>query len=267
MGKFDGFLICSDVDSTLTYEAGKVSEENAKAIKYFQDEGGLFTLATGRAPSFMEHFSDKVKINAPVVSFNGTLLYDTEKDEIIKSWPMKRDVVYKVFKYLQKNYPDVWHYSFGVNTSINAQYEAKNHSADDGTLDALFETFPEEMYKVLTVQSESLTLEMKEEFIRIFGDEMQFYRSWNEGLEFVSLESGKGIAVDHMKKYLDGKIHITVGVGDYENDISLIEYADIGYAVENSIDSVKEVADRITVKNTEHAIAAVIKDLEQTVLK
>ena len=84
MGKFDGFLICSDVDSTLTYEAGKVSDENAKAIKYFQDEGGLFTLATGRAPSFMEHFSDKVKINAPVVSFKGALLYDTEKDELIK---------------------------------------------------------------------------------------------------------------------------------------------------------------------------------------
>ena len=35
MGKFDGILICSDVDSTLTYEAGKVSDENAKAIKYF----------------------------------------------------------------------------------------------------------------------------------------------------------------------------------------------------------------------------------------
>ncbi|MBP5772668.1 MAG: HAD family hydrolase [Eubacterium sp.] len=266
MGKFDGILICSDVDSTLTYETGKVSDENAKAIKYFQDEGGLFTLATGRAPSFMEHFSDKVKINAPVVSFNGTLLYDTEKDEIIKTWPMDREVVRKVFRYLQRNYPDVWHYSFGVNTSINAQYEAKNHSADDGTLDELFDTFPEEMYKVLTVQSEPLTLEIKEDLIKTFGSEMQFYRSWNEGLEYVSLESGKGVAVDHLKKHLNGQIHTTVGVGDYENDITLLEYADIGYAVENSIDCVKEVADKITVKNTEHAIAAVIKDLENTVI-
>ncbi len=266
MGKFDGFLICSDVDSTLTYEAGKVSDENAKAIKYFQDEGGLFTLATGRAPSFMEHFSDKLKINAPIVSFNGTLLYDTEKDEIIKTWPMDKATVYKVFKYLQQNYPDIWHYSFGVNTSINAQYEAKNHSAGDGTLDELFDSFPNEMYKVLTVQSEGLTLEIKNDLISKFGNELQFYRSWNEGLEYVSLESGKGIAVDHLKKHLKGQIHTTVGVGDYENDITLLEYADIGYAVENSIDSVKEAADRITVKNTEHAIAAVINDLEETVI-
>ena len=267
MGKFDGFLICSDVDSTLTYEAGKVSDENAKAIKYFQDEGGLFTLATGRAPSFMEHFSDKLKINAPIVSFNGTLLYDTKEDKIIKTWPMHKATVYKVFKYLQKKYPDVWHYSFGVNTSINAQYEAKDHSADDGTLDELFDSFPDEMYKVLTVQSEALTLEMKEDFIETFGEEMQFYRSWNEGLEYVSKDSGKGVAVDHLKKHLNGQIHTTVGVGDYENDITLLQYADIGYAVDNSLDSVKAAADRITVKNTEHAIAAVIKDLEETVLK
>ncbi len=266
MGKFDGFLICSDVDSTLTYEAGKVSDENAKAIKYFQDEGGLFTLATGRAPSFMEHFSDKLKINAPIVSFNGTLLYDTKEDKIIKTWPMDRDTVHKVFNYIQEIYPEIWHYSFGVNTSINAQYEAKKHSADDGTLDELFTTFPNEMYKVLTVQSEDLTLELKRDLTRKFGDQLQFYRSWNEGLEYVSLESGKGIAVDHMKKYLNGQVHTTVGIGDFENDITLIEYADIGYAVENSLESVKKVADRITVKNTEHAIAAVIKDLEETVL-
>lgn len=266
MGKFDGFLICSDVDSTLTYEAGKVSDKNAKAIKYFQDEGGLFTLATGRAPSFMEHFSDKLRINAPIVSFNGTLLYDTYKDEIIKTWPMDKATVYKVFKYLQKEYPDIWHYSFGVNTSINAQYDAKSHSCDDGSLDELFETFPDEMYKVLTVQSEPLTLEIKNDLISKFGEELQFYRSWNEGLEYVSLDSGKGIAVDYLKKHLNGQIHTTVGVGDYENDITLLEYADIGYAVDNAVDAAKEAADRITVKNTEHAIAAVIKDLEGELL-
>ena len=262
MGKFDGYLICSDVDSTLTYEAGKVSEKNAKAIKYFQSEGGLFTLATGRAPSFLEHFKGQIEINAPIVSFNGTLLYDTKKDEIIKTWPMEKSKVYKVFKTLQKKYPEVWHYSFGVNTSINAQYDAKNHTYDDGSLDELFDTFPNEMYKVLTVQSEELTLKIKDDFNNRFGDELQFYRSWNEGLEIVSLTSGKGIAVDYLKKHLGGKIHTTVGVGDYENDITLLEYADIGYAVENSLEEVKKAADRVTVKNTENAMAAVIADLE-----
>ena len=45
-GKFFGYLICTDCDGTLTYDIGKVSEKNVRAIKYFQSEGGLFTLAT-----------------------------------------------------------------------------------------------------------------------------------------------------------------------------------------------------------------------------
>ena len=39
MGKFDGILIGTDLDGTLVSE-GKVSRENADAIRYFQAEGG-----------------------------------------------------------------------------------------------------------------------------------------------------------------------------------------------------------------------------------
>ena len=38
MGKFDGILIATDLDGTLVSE-GKVSRENADAIRYFQSEG------------------------------------------------------------------------------------------------------------------------------------------------------------------------------------------------------------------------------------
>ncbi len=44
--KFKGYLLCSDCDGTLTYGEEVLSEENVKAIKYFQKEGGIFTLAT-----------------------------------------------------------------------------------------------------------------------------------------------------------------------------------------------------------------------------
>lgn len=67
MGKFTGYLICTDCDGTLTYEPGKVSEENAQAIRYFQQEGGVFTLATGRFPDHAELFQDKIQMNAPMV--------------------------------------------------------------------------------------------------------------------------------------------------------------------------------------------------------
>ena len=76
-------------------------------------------------------------------------------------------------------------------------------------------------------------------------------------------DSGKGVAVKYLKNHLDEEIHTTIGIGDFENDITLLECADIGYAVSNAIDSVKKIADRQTVSNREHALAAVIEEIER----
>ena len=49
MGKFDGVLLVSDFDDTLYGSDFTVSPENVHALTYFVQEGGTFTVATGRA--------------------------------------------------------------------------------------------------------------------------------------------------------------------------------------------------------------------------
>ena len=49
--------------------------------------------------------------------------------------------------------------------------------------------------------------------------------------------------------------------GDYENDISMIRTADIGVAMENGIESVKNVADVTAPDNNSDAIAWIIDNL------
>ena len=54
-----------------------------------------------------------------------------------------------------------------------------------------------------------------------------------------------------------------MGAGDYENDLSLILAADIGYAPADAIPKVLRAADRVTVPHTESAIARIIEELEK----
>ena len=83
MGIFDGYLLVSDMDGTLLNSKGKLSEENKKAIEYFVDNGGQFTLATGRMlPSIKRHIH-KMKVTLPVIMYNGTKVYDFNGDEVI----------------------------------------------------------------------------------------------------------------------------------------------------------------------------------------
>ena len=127
----------------------------------------------------------------------------------------------------------------------------------------LIEKFPKEMLKMVISAPAEIIVKLQKDLKNRYGDKFRFDTSWPEGLEIQSIDSGKGVAVKYLKNHLGVDIHTTVGVGDYENDITLLEYSDIGYAVSNAIDSVKKIADRITVSNSEHALAAIIKELER----
>ena len=48
-------------------------------------------------------------------------------------------------------------------------------------------------------------------------------------------------------------------LGDSENDVEMLQVAGLGVAMENALDSVKEVADDITLTNDQEGVAAVIE--------
>ena len=55
----------------------------------------------------------------------------------------------------------------------------------------------------------------------------------------------------------------TVAVGDYSNDVSMLLAAGVGVAVANATPDAKAAADVVTVSNEDHAIARVIRDIEE----
>ena len=57
MGKFDGVLLVSDYDDTLYDHNLTVNDRNHRAIEYFLEQGGRFTIATGRATAPLPHRS------------------------------------------------------------------------------------------------------------------------------------------------------------------------------------------------------------------
>lgn len=283
MDKFKGYLICTDCDGTLTYKAGKVSKENAEAIRYFQSEGGLFTLATGRFPNHAYEFKDQIELNAPIIALNGTLLYDLKNQKIIKEWTVQKEECYKLLQYIYEHWPKIWecfvNYSYESSASLNpgkypssstapgtitsnVSLSPKEYLSNPEKLDQLFEKLPDRIYKILSYQPAELTYKLQADLKKKFGHIFRFDLSWPEGLEVQPIISGKGVAVQYLKNHLDEEIHTTIGVGDYENDFSLLEGVDISYAVDNAIDSIKAIADRVTVSNKEHALAQIIKELE-----
>lgn len=81
MNKFKGKIICCDVDGTLIDSRLKLPPKNTEAVNYFRNEGGLFTLATGRTVDGLRLYLDKISPDLPMVIQNGAAIYDLQKNK------------------------------------------------------------------------------------------------------------------------------------------------------------------------------------------
>lgn len=276
MGKFDGYLICTDCDGTLTDTKRRISDVNRDAIRYFQSEGGLFTVASGRYPHYIDEFADKFVPNTYVVANNGTVLYDLKEDKAVFTSYIEEDLS-DVFSYVYNNMPDL---ISGVVAGkmgealkfIRADYVVpeemkifldacvKVSSAEE--LKSYVADIHEPITKAIFMDSDATrSVQNTEKLKELFGDKFEIMMSWETGIEFLPKNSGKGQMISKMKELLPN-VHTTIGIGDYGNDISMFEYCDIGYAVENAPDWVKAKAKNITVSNDDNAVAKIIHDLE-----
>ena len=95
MGKFDGVLLAADYDETLYGAATGISPEDRAAIRRFIDQGGCFTVATGRS---FRNFSiqmerEDIPVNVPVILSNGANLYDYQRCQLLFEGLLRSEVV------------------------------------------------------------------------------------------------------------------------------------------------------------------------------
>lgn len=253
MQKYKGYLICTDIDGTLVNSKGEISENNIKAIKEFQEHGGLFTVSTGRMPEHVLGFP--FVPNAPVISVNGTVIYDVNTRKTIREFPL--DCSYDdVIGYIDSNYS---HCIKGYEVYTPGDWER----FDGLSVSVITEKFKSsKVYKLLFLFFDAKdAVTMNRDLDEKFGDRFAFNRSGSIGLEMHKKDTGKGNGVKLLKEEMCPGVHTAVAIGDYENDISMLEFADIGFAVENAPDNVKQVADRIAPSNDNDAISYVINSL------
>lgn len=256
MGKFDGWLICSDFDGTI-YVDKALSDENCAAVRYFQENGGKFTFASGRFVSMFDDFCDRIVPGAPIAGLNGAVIAEPCGGRVLYRGGIERaEAVRFAFRALER-------YEGAQNVILyreDSSIKVKKGEALPPEIDDL----PDMLAKIsLTVDADKSDGIFADMTARAAG-KYSVSRSWKRGIEFNSPSDTKGKAALRIKEMV-GATHL-VCVGDYENDLSMIEAADIGYAVENAVPALKAAADRVTVNCRDHAIAAIIREIEESFL-
>lgn len=272
MKRFEGILICTDLDGTLLSSDRSISGENLEAIEYFKANGGMFTIISGRVPVTARKICDIVKPNVPFGCINGGGLYDVEKQKFvwINTLPEEgMELVEHVDKYMP-------HIGIQVNTPENL-YFCKDNSAmakfrklvGVPNLACHYKEVEPPISKVLFAHEDEEELF---KLIRLLDEhpkshKFSFVRSEHDLYEILPKGTDKSMALAKLVEILGLDIKKTVAIGDYYNDIGMVRYAGVGISVANGCDEIKEIADYITVSNNDHAIARVIEDIEKGNIK
>ena len=79
---FSDVLLAVDFDRTLTAQDATVPARNVEAIRYFMENGGAFTVNTGRSAAMFKRIMPEVGANVPYLLWGGSAAYDHRTGEV-----------------------------------------------------------------------------------------------------------------------------------------------------------------------------------------
>lgn len=246
MGKFSNVLLYADYDRTLTDPDSRVPRRNLAAIRYFMEQGGRFAVASGRSLTMCGAFRGIVPCNAPLILFNGALVYDEAAGKTVfcREIPLEPAAALReTIERFPENVVELQgldaHYAFGEYPLWRA-FGARNRAC---FRQISFEEIPKPFVKFSMAGAylddtvaqfysgspEQLAgFDQAERWLQeTFGQVCAVDRAAPRILDVQGKGASKGVAALEMKEYLGLKT--LVCVGDGLNDLSMLEKADLAF--------------------------------------
>ena len=242
---FSDILLTADFDRTLTDPDGRVPQRNLEAIQYFMDNGGAFTVNTGRSLPQSQDILRAVPMNAPFLACNGGLTVegDTVVDQCAIDLPLAETLraVAKAFPDLNVDLHGVKaHFGFNPVGCWEEYYAARGceyHLAGPGMDYGPFIKFnvygelrDDTFYQVFSGTPEEIArVEEAAQWLRdTYGDKLTILRAGGRVLNIHAPNVSKLRAARRLQEKLSRKY--LVCIGDAENDLAMLEGGDFAFA-------------------------------------
>lgn len=262
-------ILFTDLDGTLLNDEKQIPEVNSTAVKQTLSKGNAVVICTGRSYFSAKKFVDRLGLNQKgcyAILYNGGMIYDCCSGDILYKNTMPMPYVKYIFE--QAAYFDLYCQTYEgdyVVTPKDRPEAAQYHwsSQMEVRVDPdLLKHLKEEPVKVLT---SCLDDRKKHEAYRDFmlpwaRGKVSIFFSSEYYLEHVMEGVSKGAAIRWLCQYLHVPIKQTIGVGDAENDLTMLDAAGFAVCMKNGTREAKNHADHITaLDNNQGGVAEIIE--------
>lgn len=246
MADYSNVLLTVDFDRTLTGPDSTIPSRNLQAIRHFMEQGGAFTVNTGRSVPMYSRLIHQVPVNAPLLLYNGGAAYDPQTGhfpflrEIPLDW---RETIRRVMEQFPENPVELQgvthHHLFAPNERWRdfcihegCPWKFSDFHQDlspflkftvygeirDVTVAHLFQGTAQEFQRMDQIQ---------QALQEAFGDECAIFRSANRLIDLQAKGISKASSARWLQRHLNREI--LVCVGDGENDVDMLRDADFAF--------------------------------------
>lgn len=256
-------VFATDLDGTLLRPDGTVSDRTRAAFHAAWDAGLDTVIVTARPPRWVDHLADLAGEHGIIYCANGAYTYDPRAQRVTENFGFTPDELTALIEDL-RSLPGT---TLGAELPSGFWHEEHYPSQPPedqvgdltGTISDLLD-IPEVTGKLLARSSRLSPDDFHARVEEIVGARAVLQVSCTDGLAELS---PPGVSkADALTRFVRARGFAPADVwafGDMPNDIPMLTWAGVGFAVANASEDVLAAADAVTLSNEEDGVAAAIE--------
>ena len=260
-------MLVLDLDGTLTNSEKKITPPTKQALLEIQEAGKKVVLASGRPTPGITPLAEMLNLadyGSYILAFNGARIINCRTGQIVYDKTVPPSAIPEVYN-IVKEFQDVDVITYtdkeiisGIKSNEYDEIEAMITGMPIVEVENFVEYIDFPINKFLVTGNPEVLDEVAVVLKRRFNSFLNVYKSQPFFLEVVPQNIDKANSLQKLLNSIGLTADQMICCGDGMNDLSMIEYAGLGVAMENAEPLVKEKADFITKSNDDDGVLYVI---------
>ena len=257
-------LVAIDVDGTLLNSDNEISDTTAAVLRQARREDGVhIVLATARPPRSVMPFYKLLDLDAPMIAYNGALVYDPPSNRVLLHVPVGPKLARQVVALARETFPEVlvsaeildrWYTDHFDETYVTQTGRVFRPDLV-GPID---EWLNEPITKLLLLGPPEKIEPLGEVLAKAFRNRVIVMQTEGELLQIMHPTVSKAQALRTVAGELGVSQQQVMAIGDNANDVDMLRWAGLGVAMANAAPAALEAADAVTDDNDKDGVAKVI---------
>lgn len=249
-------LLALDVDGTLLDDHHQLSALTAEALRSLSEQGTEIVLCTGRSPTNAVPYLREIGLEGIMITHNGAATVESRTMSVTHQHSFTLEQISPFIHYCRQH-----RIHFDICTPFHLYVEQLTPNEQTMYTNFMLEpvvqsdltVFSEPMVKFTLFGQKEKVDEVEEEW-KTWTSELRIIRSHLFFIDIMHPLASKGFALRKLAEQRGVERKHIAAIGNYYNDLDMIEFAGLGIAMDNSPEDIKRKADAVTASNNEEGV-------------